>query len=181
MSIKIPILSVYDENGNQIPIPAIQGPQGEQGASPIKGVDYWTSADKAEIVEAATEAVNTLENVYPVGSIYLTMNATNPADLFGFGVWKQLSDSFLLGAGNLYEIGSTGGEATHTLTIAEMPSHLHDISSSLMWANQTGNVAGGSNTYYQRNESQTTQLNGGGEPRNNMPPYIAVYMWQRTA
>lgn len=99
--------------------------------------------------------------------------------LFGFGEWEQIKDTFLLSAGDTYTAGSTGGEATHTLSIEEMPSHLHNISSSLMWANQTGNVQGGTKTYYARSEAQTTQLAGGSKPHNNMPPYLTVYVWER--
>lgn len=122
---------------------------------------------------------NILELVYPVGAIYLSVNDINPTVLFGFGEWEAIKDRFLLGAGDLYGGGSSGGEETHTLTIDEMPSHVHNISSSLMWANQTGNVQGGTKTYYARSEKQTTQLAGGSQPHNNMPPYLAVYIWKR--
>ena len=121
-----------------------------------------------------------LQNVYPVGAIYLSINDTSPASLFG-GTWEQIQDRFLLGASSTRGVGTTGGEATHTLSIAEMPSHLHSISSSLMWANQTGNIQNGTKTYYARSEAQTTQTAGGSKPHNNMPPYLAVYMWKRIA
>lgn len=62
--------------------------------------------------------------IYPVGSIYISVNSTDPNLLFG-GTWYQMKDKFLLGAGDVYTAGSTGGEATHTLTTAEMPSHTH--------------------------------------------------------
>ena len=62
--------------------------------------------------------------IYPVGSIYMSVNSTSPASLFG-GTWEQLKDRFLIGAGNSYEVNATGGEATHTLTIDEMPKHSH--------------------------------------------------------
>ena len=66
-----------------------------------------------------------LDNVWPVGSIYMSVNSTNPGTLFG-GTWTQLQNRFLLGAGSSYTNGATGGEATHTLTTNEMPSHKHD-------------------------------------------------------
>ena len=71
---------------------------------------------------------NILESAYPVGAIYLSVNDVNPTILFGFGEWEAIKDRFLLGAGDLYGGGSTGGEATHTLTIDEMPSHSHEPS-----------------------------------------------------
>ena len=66
-------------------------------------------------------------DAYPVGSIYMSVNSTSPASLFG-GTWEQLKDRFLLGAGDTYTNGSTGGESTHTLTVDEMPSHTHSQS-----------------------------------------------------
>lgn len=64
--------------------------------------------------------VNLLDIVYPVGSIYQSMNETSPADVIG-GTWTQIK-TFLYGADTAKE---TGGEATHTLTIDEMPSRTH--------------------------------------------------------
>lgn len=62
--------------------------------------------------------------MHPVGSYYLSENATSPASLFG-GTWEMIKDRFLVGAGNSYNAGATGGEATHSLSVAEMPSHTH--------------------------------------------------------
>lgn len=119
------------------------------------------------------------DSIYPIGAIYISTNNIDPSQLFGIGEWEQIKDTFLLAAGDTYTMGSTGGEAEHTLSIQEMPSHLHNISSTLMWANQTGNVQGGTNTYYTRSDKQTTQLAGEGQPHNNMPPYLAVCIWKR--
>ena len=76
------------------------------------------------------------DRIYPVGSIYMSVNSTSPATLFG-GTWEQITDKFLLSAGSTYTAGSTGGSATknlqhnhttsnHTLTTAEIPAHSHD-------------------------------------------------------
>lgn len=62
--------------------------------------------------------------MYPVGSIYLSVNNTNPQILFG-GEWERIQDKFLLSAGSTYSAGSSGGSATHTLTVNELPSHNH--------------------------------------------------------
>ena len=62
--------------------------------------------------------------IYPVGSIYMSVNSTNPSTLFG-GEWEQIEDRFLLACGTNHNNGETGGEATHTLTTNEMPSHNH--------------------------------------------------------
>ena len=124
-----------------------------------------------------------LDKIFPVGYIYLSTVATNPKDLFG-GTWERLKDRFLLAAGDTYSAGATGGEATHKLTVEEMPSHTHSAA-----------VNGGTDSY---GSSRTTIGNfsiktqgytdgstifstGGGAAHNNMPPYLAVYMWKRTA
>lgn len=76
------------------------------------------------------------ERIYPIGAIYISVNNVNPQTLFG-GTWEQIKDTFLLSAGNSYEAGTTGGEATHKLTTVEMPSHTHSYSGN------TGNQSAG--------------------------------------
>lgn len=116
-----------------------------------------------------------LQTVYPVGSIYLSASvATNPATILGFGTWTAVAGEFLLGAGGGFTAGSTGGEVNHTLTIPEMPSHNH----SSTFVGGSGAIAGGA-TY--TNTATTTGSTGGGGGHNNMPPYLTVYIWQRTA
>ena len=139
---------------------------------------YVLSQDGESLVTFSSTPFN-LSLVYPVGAIYISTVATNPATLFGFGTWEEIEDRFLLAAGSSYSAGSTGGETEHTLSIEEMPSHLHKISSTLMWANKTGDVQAGTKTYHVRSEKQTTQLEGGNQPHNNMPAYLTVYMWKR--
>jgi microcystin-dependent protein len=120
---------------------------------------------------------------YPVGSVYQSAVSTSPADVLG-GEWTQIKDRFLLAAGDTYANGSTGGEATHTLSINEIPSHEHAIQG---YNNVT--AGSGSNSYqlYCRalfpndpQDSGKILATGGGQAHNNMPPYIAVYTWYRT-
>lgn len=142
--------------------------------------------------------------VYPVGSIYMSINSTNPSTLFG-GQWEQLKDKFLLGCGDIYQNGTTGGEASHVLTTSEMPSHNHSASTNSTgghrhtfkgWWTTKGD---GSATYAcvartQQNDaveygsfatagehSHTVTVNntGDGQAHNNMPPYLSIYMWKR--
>lgn len=68
-----------------------------------------------------------LDAIYPVGSIYMNINNTNPKELFG-GVWEQLKDRFLLGAGDTYQNNTSGGTSTVTLTTENLPSHAHGFS-----------------------------------------------------
>lgn len=122
------------------------------------------------------------EIAYPVGAIYLSVTDVNPAALFG-GTWEQIKDTFLLACGDTYAAGSTGGEATHTLTVDEMPRHRHQTNESGRSGNfssGTGYSTGVSNDYGDSNIMYTT-YDGGNQPHNNMPPYLAVYMWKRVA
>ena len=122
--------------------------------------------------------------IYPIGAIYLSVSATNPATLFG-GKWEQIKDRFLLAAGDIYAIGTTGGEATHKLTIEEMPSHKHQIKTNNDdWNNSPnggnyGTTHDGANSWY--NTNWYTENSGGNAAHNNMPPYLTVYMWKRVA
>ena len=181
-----------------------------------KGIAIGKVAEKDNVVEIANNweleihGKKLIDYIYHIGSIYMSVNATSPANLFG-GSWTQLKDRFLLGAGSTYTAGSTGGAATHKLTVAEMPKHAHDTpffnnmtnngegksdfigvygkgatasaaikemgASSTMemwWVNQTNKAEGNEWSYL-------TSSKGGFSAHNNMPPYLVVYMWKRTA
>lgn len=128
-----------------------------------------------------------LDFVYPIGSIYMSVNATNPNQLFG-GDWRPITDKFLLGASGTYPVNSSGGEKTHKLTVAEMPSHSH---TSLYYdSNSTGTQGVNWGFNYTNNSSHSVRSGaneassgignaGGSVAHNNMPPYVAVYMWKR--
>lgn len=122
-----------------------------------------------------------LNIIYPVGSIYMSTNSTNPSTLFG-GAWKQIKDRFLLACGDSYSNGSTGGEATHTLTVNEMPNHSHYNGCGNFWDwGQGGDrMLIGSGYGYTIGTPDGYYI-GGNQPHNNMPPYLTVYMWYRTA
>ena len=135
--------------------------------------------------DAATKGYADLA-AYPVGAIYISTNSTSPASLFG-GTWTQLKDRFLLGAGDTYSAGSTGGEAKHTLTIDEMPYHSHNTyADDNFCAYNTGNNNDWKQALVNAYSGPTISdkwigFTGGGAAHNNMPPYLAVYMWQRVA
>ena len=122
-----------------------------------------------------------LDTVWPVGSLYLSAADSDPGVLFG-GTWQRVKDRFLLAAGDVYEPGETGGEAQHTLTKAEMPAHTHGYD----FTGQSDVTGVTAIRLYdadgRRNEYQGASASaGGGAAHNNMPPYLAVYVWRRTA
>lgn len=120
-----------------------------------------------------------LEKQHPIGSLYLSFNSTNPNTLFG-GNWERIKDKFLLAAGDKYGVNKTGGEETHQLSIAEMPSHTHGI--RVTWGDENYNVdfaTKHNDIHLAVDMGYTTFSTGGNQPHNNMPPYIVVYIWKR--
>ena len=95
------------------------------------------------VYDGIREFINT---IYPVGSIYISANEVSPTTLFG-GTWVRIQDRFLLGAGDTYANESTGGEATHTLTTNEMPSHTHTQNSHTHTQNSHTHSPTGSRKY----------------------------------
>ena len=138
----------------------------------------------APSIRAVNEAINkNWLTIYPIGSIYMCVNDINPSEVFG-GTWVQIKDQFLLAAGDIYNNGATGGEATHTLTISEMPLHTHDIGEIMTDYVAVKKYQPGDPEFYEMptgNVILNTDSAGGDQPHNNMPPYLAVKVWKRTA
>lgn len=156
-----------------------------KGDLSVSGGVSATGALVADSVSANSIKLNSKDIfslLYPVGSVYISVNNTNPSTLFG-GTWEQIKDKFLLAAGSTYNAGSTGGEATHTLTVSELPAHNHGIFYPNAGAGNDYAPIGypnvGSKSTYWAVGSYTGDV-GGGEAHNNMPPYLAVYVWKRT-
>lgn len=144
------------------------------------------------------DSVITQKKDEPIGSIIMgTGNnfATQTAvQAIYNGTWEQIKDVFLLAAGDSYIAGSTGGEATHTLTEDEMPNHQHGLVTDMdgyEGASKTGNyfkmkaneVVNGYTveTGVAYNGWKGMSGVGGNQAHNNMPPYLTVYMWRRIA
>lgn len=123
---------------------------------------------------------------HPVNSLYMSTSSTEPAALFG-GTWERIEDVFILAAGDTYPAGSTGGEATHILTLSELPSAELLITSPLgqtlasEYGGETGPLGGVSPNTGNPSYEYKANLNGENQPHNNMPPYLTVYVWKRIA
>lgn len=130
-----------------------------------------------------------LEYVYPVGSIYMSVSSTSPQTFLG-GTWERIQDTFLLAAGTTYAAASTGGAATVTLDTTQIPSHTHAFSNGgtaiVTNANPQSYLYNGgfgvgdlfANEVKNRSAIAST---GGSQAHENMPPYLTVYVWKRTA
>lgn len=140
------------------------------------------SANEAKQAAASVPTlVDVLKAVYPVGAFYISATETSPRTVFGFGTWTQIKDRFILAAGDTYPAASRGGEAAVTLTTDQIPSHFHKLKlSDDVGSYDIAARGGGANESLSTSASTITSV-GGGQPHNNMPPYLAAYVWQRTA
>lgn len=135
---------------------------------------------QSDVLQLGDSAWLTAQGAYPVGAIYLSVSEVNPAALFG-GTWGRIGGRFLLGADSTYAAGSTGGGAPQALTAGETPRHGREI----------GDLdASGDATPYMTVRAQEkkghggdiqTVSAGGGRASDSLPPYLAVYMWQRVS
>lgn len=125
-----------------------------------------------------------LNQFYPIGSIYQSTEPTSPTTFMG-GVWERFgSGRVLVGVdeadADFNAANKQGGEKTHTLTIAEMPSHSHRQFVSANNGNDSirkdWDADGNGKAYDQGME---TGRAGGNKPHNNLQPYITVYRWRR--
>lgn len=183
-----------------------QGIQGEKGEKGDTGTGTPTGGKAGQYLKKKTDADYDFEwsNIegkiydiaYPVGSIYLSVNSTSPAELFG-GTWEQIKDTFLLACGDAYSAGSTGGEAEHVLTVEEIAAHRHKANEWLLAVNKGGNQKrvslGAASVSYSETAlvpitfadeddgAYQSTVAGGSKAHNNMPPYLSVYMWKRIA
>lgn len=139
---------------------------------------------------AVTSAKLDGDAIYPVGSVYINAtNSTNPSTLLGFGTWVAFGAGRVpvgidSGDTDFDTAEETGGAKTHTLTVSEIPSHVHG--SELVSLNDDeGRETFSNNRLENVAERATfegdTDPTGGGDSHNNLQPYIVVYMWKRTA
>lgn len=169
----------------------------------INGTLVSAAEEAAESIEALQNTEHTHSNktaldsytksmselllaIYPIGSIYISVSSTSPASLFG-GTWERIKDVFLLAAGDTYAAGTTGGEAEHALTVAEMPSHRHGFTycvGTTQLSSTEGYLRAGMGEpvkWWTDSGDLVINAAGGSGAHNNMPPYLSVYAWKRVA
>ena len=145
------------------------------------------------VIDANVNVIEVLKKAYPIGSVYINAsNATNPASLLGFGTWSAFGAGKVMvgldaGDTSFDTAGETGGEKTHTLTVAEMPEHDHQITrqyDKAGFSTPYGEPAAGwslpMGAASATNMCPTAKTGGSGS-HNNLQPYIVVYFWKRTA
>ena len=150
-----------------------------------------TSVSFAQKLSASTDfdIYNLLSVIQPVGSVLFTFNNVNPGTRTGWGstTWIQISQGrFVVGVGTgfdsvgtsrTFNLSSNTGEYNHILTIEEMPSHTHDITSFRYVGDRDNDENKG---YWDQGGTIKTQPTGGSQAHNNTPPGFGLYVWQRT-
>jgi len=140
-------------------------------------------------LDATAIGNNLIDIIYPVGSIYFTASAVSPSTSIG-GSWVRYAQGKCLfgvdDADTDFALETTGGEKEHTLTVAEMPSHTHTLDDNYRQLTQNGAIYHNDfNKVYTATTPgsavDTTSATGGDQPHENLPPYIAIYIWKRTA
>lgn len=126
--------------------------------------------DRAATEDVETRLSDVWKLIYPVGSIYISVNSASPETLFG-GTWERIEDTFLLASGSNHSAGDTGGSETFELTVAD--HHHSNVGTSRYSVNTEETVTSG------RLLQNTTDSGGFTEIIDTMPPYLAVYMWKR--
>lgn len=159
------------------------------------------SGDLAVSGSITAGGTNIIQNAYPVGSIYMNVNSTNPNTLLGFGSWARFGEGRMLISQNSsdsdFDSGEeTGGAKTHTLSVANLAAHEHftladlrvtsDNNTSSTFVARSSNGGFGNHDYTLCNTSTSatvgrTSSTGSGSAVTHMNPYIVVYMWKRTS
>ena len=116
-------------------------------APPTKNeFDAWFKMVDEKLNYLYSQLQDTASKLYPVGSVYISFSATDPSTLFG-GTWSRLKDTFLLVNGDTYAPNTTGGSATKTIGVTNMPSHNHSVSSSGNHTHSTTTSTTGNHTH----------------------------------
>ena len=144
---------------------------------------------------ATQNIVDLLAVIYPVGSLYFNAGvATNPSTLLGFGTWTAFAAGRVIaGVGQgtdinaiqeTYTLEQTGGEYTHTQTLAELFNHTHTVTATSVGGDDpagAGSSNWGGDNISKGSFVKTTSATGGGTAFNIKQPFIAVHIWKRTA
>ena len=142
-------------------------------------VAWWGSMSNAKVYYYANGYNGGLA-AHPVGSFYWSSDPTSPAILFG-GTWEQIEEVVLFAASENYLEGTTGGEATHTLTVDELPAHNHFSGLYTVIDRYGSGERDAAGTFSTYGTAINTGDTGNGYAHNNMMPYMAAYCWHRVA
>lgn len=155
----------------------------------VGDIDYTITDDEYdELLSLLGGVVRLIDWIYPVGAVLASVNPDyNPNNIFKTHTWERFAKGQTLVGVNESDTafstaGKTGGEKTHKLTTAEMPSHKHIASTAYAITSFTSGrtAAGGSQGAFAISSTEIKN-EGGSTAHNNLQPYTTVYYWKRTA
>ena len=177
---------------NREPVIRVASPTVLGGVKPVAKTAEMTQSVGID-ANGALFTANALPSAFPVGAYYISEGTKTPAAMFG-GKWELVENRFLYGAASSSDLKTQGGEAEHSITVEELPSHMHEGgfglsgSQQIMAVDNFGTTSNGMGVKTNTdNKSATYRSNvwtghtGGGKAHNNLPPYRKVYIWRRTA
>ena len=130
-------------------------------APPTKNeFDAWFRATDEKLNWLYSQLQDTASKLYPVGSVYISFSATDPSTLFG-GTWTRLKDRMLMASGDSYTPNTTGGSATKTIAVSNLPAHNHTVNASTHSHSVTTAGSGG-HTHTASSNSTDSHTHGGG-------------------
>ena len=91
--------------------------------------DAWVKMVDEKLNFLYGQLQDTASKLYPVGSVYISFNSADPSTLFG-GTWTRLKDRMLMASGDTYAPNTTGGSATKTIGVTNLPAHNHTVNSA---------------------------------------------------
>lgn len=142
-------------------------------------IRYEGATKVADVTSTQLTATDVLDLIYPIGSIAIGAKPN-------IGTWKQIQGKFLWASNTAHPVGDTGGSETVTLTVNQIPEHRHMTPSRIYTGADSNRTQGyvvddGTNFVYYDANRTATGYTGGGQAHDNMPPYLSVNMWKRTA
>lgn len=173
----------------------------------VRSISGYVADGNGDVSLAVAVKKIVLDTCFPVGSTYLSANASFDPNTAWGGTWVKVENRFLLGSGSR-GVGAVGGEETVTLTEAQMPRHNHGVgairSSGTLSNNGHSGPAKATGAFSIKNRGENSNSGwasdgcvynyefynassgsvsetGDGQSHNNMPPYEVVNIWKRTA
>ncbi len=149
------------------------------------------------VTNNTTQLNNIIDYIYPIGSIYFTVDNTNPGARWENTKWVRFAEGrTIMGYSSAIEsfnnIETVGGEYEHTLITSELPAHAHTFVPRYMkYSGQGGKRkakdSGANNTIISISseddffESTNTSIVGENQPFELLSPYITTYIWKRVS
>jgi hypothetical protein len=191
LSVSGEIVSNLAVNTDDLFVDIVNSRVGIGKTEPTVALDVVGAVNISGDLDIAGNLGSSLVNlIYPIGAIYISVNSADPGTIWSGTTWVAFGAGRTLvgidtGDGDFDSVEETGGAKTHTLTIAQLPSHEHSYADRARTISAQGGYPNPTAQYNPNlateDITRTTGSTGSGQAHNIMQPYIVTYMWKRTA